>query len=97
MSDMEKARQMGMAAYAAELNRKIEILEDLIENYNDGRRKGFYGLAVNLLEFKDVEEIMANIKSDVTPQMTVKEKAAKVVALFQSIADEKGIYLKLQK
>jgi len=97
MSDMEKARQMGMDAYAAELNRKIEILEDLIENYNDGRRKGFYCLAVNLLEFKDVEEIMANIKSDVTPQMTVKEKAAKVVALFQSIADEKGIYLKLQK
>jgi len=97
MSDMEKARQIGMDAYAAELNKKIEILEELINNYNDGRRKGFFCLAVYLFELEDVERIMAEIKNDINPQMTVKEKAARVVELFQAMADEKGIDLKLRK
>lgn len=32
------------------LEEKIEILEFLIENYNDGRSKNIYCIAVNLLE-----------------------------------------------
>jgi len=97
LRDIEKARQIGMDAYKAELNRKIVILEGLIGNYNDGRRKGFYCLAVNLLELKDVEEIMMHVKDEMNPQMPVKERAAIVVRLFQRVAEEKGIELTLRK
>ena len=94
---MEKAKNIGIEAYATELNAKIAILEDLLENYNDGRRKNFFCLAVNLLELADVELIMAQLKGAVEPQAVVKEKAAAAVGLFQARADELGIELRLRK
>ena len=95
--DMEKAKQIGVPAYEAELNAKIEILENLLQNYNDGRRKGFFCLAVNLLDLADIISIMRRLGNEVDPQLPLKEKAAVAVGLFQGVADEKGIVLKLRK
>lgn len=95
--DMEKAKQMGIEAYEAELNAKVKILENLLENYDDGRRKGFFCLAVNLLELQDIHPIMEQIAREVEPQAPIKLKAAAAVRLFQALADEKGIILKLRK
>ena len=96
-ADMEKAKRIGMKAYAAELDAKIAILEELLKNYNDGRRKNFYCIAVNLLELADVSAIMSQIENETDPQTPVKEKAAMAVRLFQAKADEIGIELKLRK
>ena len=95
--DAEKAKQIGIESYKTELNIKIKLLEELLKNYDDGRRKSFYCLAVNLLELPDLNSIMEQIKKKVDPQSTLKEKAAIAVNLFQVIADEKGIILKLRK
>jgi hypothetical protein len=93
---MEKAKN-DIAAYEVELNTKIRILEDLLNNYNDGRRKGFFCLAVNLLDLVDITLIMERLKAEATPESTTKEKAATAVRLFQALADGKGIVLKLRK
>jgi hypothetical protein len=95
--DMDKARALGMDAYAAELNRKVEILEELLGNYDDGRRKGFFCLAVNLLARADIEVLLTQLGNTVDPEAPVKEKAATAARLFQGAADEKGIELKLRK
>lgn len=39
--DMERAKSGGMEVYQAELEEKAEILQELLDNYNDGRRKTF--------------------------------------------------------
>ena len=83
--DMEKAREIGMEAYKAELNEKIEILKELLEQYDNGRRKSFFCLAVGLLELEDLRQIMQKI---------TKENAAD---LFNAAAEKKGIILKLRK
>jgi len=95
--DMDKAKQIGMEAYAAELNQKVQLLEELLQNYDDGRRKSFYCLAVNLLDLTDLELLMAQIRKEAASETSVKEKAAVAVRLFQARADEKGITLKLRK
>ena len=41
-SDLEKAEHIGMSAYNQEQEEKAEILEVLLSDYNDGRRKTFY-------------------------------------------------------
>lgn len=79
------------------LNEKIEILRYLLEHYNDGRRKTFYCTAVNLLELEDVKSVMAQIKEKITGETPIKESAKQVVKLFQTMAEEKGISLKLNK
>ena len=60
--DADKAKQIGIEAYKAELDIKIKILEELLNNYDDGRRKSFCCLAVNLLELHDISSIMDRIE-----------------------------------
>ena len=95
--DVNKAMQIGIDAYMAELNEKIPILQNLLANYNDGRKKGFFCIAVNLLELDDVKCVMQQIESETNPGDTIKEKAKTAARLFQAAADERGISLKLRR
>lgn len=94
--DMQKSSEIGIERYTAELKDKIAFLELLINNYNDGRKKNFYCIAVNLLKPEDLNSIKENIEGlDVTvPQ---KEKIRKIEAWFYEKAKNRDIKLKLRK
>ena len=94
--DIEKARR-DFNAYKAELNVKIQILQELLTGFDDGRHKSFYCLAINLLELKDIHLIRGYIGNHVDLQATLQEKAKTLAILFQAMADEKEIVLKLRK
>ena len=96
--DMEKARQIGIEAYNAEQAEKSLILDTLLSNYNDGRRKTFFCVAVNLLDLSELHEVLRQIKeTSVLANLTVKKKSALVVALLQEVAALRGLNLKLRK
>lgn len=98
LKDMEKAEKMGIQQYHLEMIQKADILKYLLANYNDGRRKSFFGIAVNLIDLQDltniIEEINAQTSSD---HLTIKEKAKVGVTVFQAFAQKKNIILKLNK
>lgn len=52
--DFEKLKKIGVKAYQMEQSEKAAILNELLENYNDGRKKTLFCLAVNLLELDDL-------------------------------------------
>ncbi|MDR1089148.1 MAG: DUF3795 domain-containing protein [Coriobacteriales bacterium] len=62
LADFQKVKDIGLAAYQAELKEKVGILERLLADFNDGRRKNFFCLAVNLLELADIRDVMTRIK-----------------------------------
>ena len=95
--DLKKAKSIGIDAYAKELNEKISVLETLLTNYDDGRRKNFFCVALNLLEMQDVEKTMEQIEFEACPEQSIKERAVIAVRLIQAIADEQGVSLKLRK
>lgn len=95
--DLDKARRFGIDAYKEELNEKIELLEQLLRNYDDGRRKGFFCIAANLLELEDLRSVVSQIDSEIQPEMTLKERAVTAVRLIQELAEHKNILLKLRK
>jgi hypothetical protein len=97
LKDLEKAKNIGMDAYSEELNEKIAILETLLENYDDGRRKSFFCTALNLLELQNIKNAVAQIELEVCPEQSIKERTATAVRLFQTIADKQGISLSLRK
>ena len=97
LTDMEKAKQIGIEAYKAELNNKVELLEELLHNYDDGRRKSFYCLAVSLLELQDIKIIMNRIKEEVPHDSALKEKAKACATIFEGVAKQRGISLKLRR
>ena len=97
LADFYRVKQFGLGHYQSELNEKVEILEFLINHYNDGRRKGFYCQAVNLLELKDLKEIIADINNTIgTQDCGKKEKIEQILRLFASKAAQAGIELKLR-
>jgi hypothetical protein len=62
--DFQKIKEIGLAAYQAELNEKVRILERLLADFDDGRRKNFFCLAVNLLELVDVKGVMVQLDAE---------------------------------
>jgi len=95
--DMNKAKQIGIDVYYDELSKKIELLKILLSNYNDGRRKSFYCLVVNLMELDDIRMIMEQVEAKISKDMSLKEISAIVSQLFEEKATQKGISTKLRK
>jgi len=96
-TDLEKAK-FDIINYKSELNEKVEINQFLLDNFNDGKRKNFYCLAVNLLELEDLREIAAEIKDKISSMASSdKDKIQKIVLLFQNKAGEYGVDIKLRK
>jgi hypothetical protein len=84
--------------YLKKLKRKQQILEDLIINFNEGKSKGFYCLAVNLLPLSDLEEIVLVIKSsEGISQMSRAELVKKAKSLITLKAQASQIDLTLRK
>lgn len=97
-ADLEKAKRIGIDAYNIEQTTKIELLNYLLSHFNDGRRKSFFCLAVNLLDLKDIQQLIMQIRDTKDLNMlTRKEQAKFITSLFQDTAKQKNIELKLRK
>lgn len=98
-ADLEKARESGIEAYNVEQVEKTEILNILLEGYNAGRQKTVFCVAVNLLDLRELREVLKKIekRQDDMETWTLKEKSAFVVGLLQNAAVKRNIDLKLRK
>lgn len=96
IKDFEKACSEGLDQYKHELNEKVDILESLLANFNDGRRKNYYCLAVNLLPLKDLSDVMEEV-NHLSADLEMKDKIDQVVLLLKAKADSRNIILQLRK
>ena len=97
-ADLERAQSIGIAQYNLEQQEKIQILSHLLSNYNDGRRKNFFCVVVNLLELSELREAMKQIRSnDELSLLSIKAQCSYVAEVFQKIADRRNIKLQLVK
>jgi len=93
LADNDKARS-DLKSYIRSLEKKKEYLEYFLMNHNDGRSKGFFCLAINLLAIDDLDKIIGIVKE--------KEKHERletdtVKGLFYVRASARGIDLVLRK
>ena len=90
--------KINLENYLNDLKKKQEILIELITNYNDGKSKGFYCIAVNLLPLSVLEIIMDNTKNNVRVRyINNKEKAKEITDLIKAKANSLNIELILRK
>lgn len=98
MKDFERAKSGGLDGYRVMLDEKVDMLRLLLEHSNDGRRKSFYCLAVNLLELEDVRQVMARLAAEAPPESPdLKARAQAAVGLFEACAQAQGVVLKLNR
>ncbi len=100
-SNMESIRKQGIREFIKQQKKRIEMLETMIEGFDDGRSRSFYCLAVTLLSIKDLKDSLGqagqNIKKDSLEAEDRKAKAKMLRGLLNVSAAEKGIELKLRK
>ena len=93
---MLKAKSMGIKAYCVEQAEKGKLLDALLTQFNSGREKTLFCLAVNLLDVGDIRTVLDEGRL-LAPELPVKEKARYVSNRLREIASERGIVLKLRK
>lgn len=94
-ANLERAKTIGISRYNEEQQEKVRILNLLLGRYNDGRRKTFFCLAVNLLPLSELKAAVSQLND--LEDLSLKERSAQAVRLLQSAADTHGILLKLRK
>ncbi len=95
-TDMMKAKEIGIEAYTKEQSKKVNLLDTLLNEYNSGREKTLFCLAVNLLGIDDIKKVLDE-GSRLVSEMPIKDKAKYISGRLREIANEKGIELKLRK
>lgn len=74
----------------------MQILSLLLAHYNDGRRKTFFCVAVNLLELSELREAITELQSNAElALLPMKERSAYAAGVIQRIADRRNAVLKL--
>jgi len=84
--------------YLTGLKKRHEYLVYLLENHNEGKSKGLYCLAVNLLPLSDLSGIIKIIRENqLLKNKILKERAKEISKMFKEKANESGIELILRK
>ncbi|MDO4356056.1 MAG: DUF3795 domain-containing protein [Clostridia bacterium] len=96
--DMERMRAIGPDAYGAEQRERRRALDELLADFNDGRRKTLFCVASALLPLPELREVMGRIAEEAAPdRMPLKERAACAAQLLGEVASRCGIELKLRR
>lgn len=95
--NLEKIRQVGVDAYCTQLDKRGQILTQLLENYNDGRRKNLFATAANLLNLTALAAVMECLNSENSLGMSLKERASLAADALNKAAEKQGVSLKLRK
>jgi len=98
LSDFSKAREKGIRWYQDELEKRAALLRYLLENYNDGRKKQFYCLAVQLLDESVLSGILRSVEEEGKGSSAEEKKNViqKLVSRIKKAAEQEGISLKLR-
>jgi hypothetical protein len=86
----------GIEAFEKIQNRRVELLKELLNEFNDGRSKSYYCIAATVLEIGELEKAIDEGKNNAVNH-DAKSKAKIMRELIDDIAAQKGYTLKLRK
>jgi hypothetical protein len=90
-------KKHGIKKFIQQQNKRIRLLETMINNFNDGRSRSFFCRAAALLEVENLEKSLnwatRKIKTDKIKKTDVKSKARILREIINEIASEQGVEL----
>lgn len=97
LTDIEKAKTIGIERYNQEQTKKVEILHKLLEDYNYGNdREVFFCTAVNILPLDDLTTIISDLDEN-TNEMSLEEKYNYVKDKLFECANNRDVKIELRK
>ncbi len=101
LSNLRLIKEIGLEPFLTEQENRIILLENMLENFNEGRSKSFFCIATALLPIKDLGQALKKSKEMIKEdRISSKDLKAKSKILKENInknAIKNGILLELRK
>jgi hypothetical protein len=96
ISNLEEIKAVGIEQFIEKQKTRIDILKDLLSNYDDGQAKSFFCKTCTLLPIRKLQEMQSELKNGIA-NVELKEKSKLARRFIAEMADLLGINLKLNK
>ena len=95
MSNLNFIQEYGVKKFIEQQEKRIRVLETMIENYNDGRSKSFFCKAAALLDLTSLENSLrdATRKTNNIESNNIKTKAKILKSILNEVALKEGVEL----
>jgi hypothetical protein len=101
LSNLRLIKEEGIAKFFSQQKKRIKLLEDMLEQFNEGRSKSFYCIATALLPVHDLEmaliESIEKIKHEKIATNNLKSKSKILRKNLSRRAQNQSIELKLKR
>ena len=94
--DIALIQEKGIEAYKKLQNKRELVLQDMLDNFNEGRSKSYYCIASTVMDIEDLEGVLATAKKESIGQ-DIKAKAKVLHLHLNELAKQKGYLLGLRK
>ncbi|MFX1306770.1 MAG: DUF3795 domain-containing protein [Promethearchaeota archaeon] len=101
LSNLRLIKQNGLNLFIEQQEKRIKMLEKMLENFNEGRSKSFYCSATALLTISDLkyalEESENKINKEKIDSKNLKANSKILKAILNNIAEGQQVELKLRR
>ncbi len=101
MPNLNFIKELGIKKFIEQQKKRIELLETMINNFDDGRSRSFFCKAATLLDLTNLssslDKAARKIKTDKIKQNDVKKRAQILKEIINEIAFKKGVELVKKK
>ena len=99
--NLDFVRKHGLVKFIKQQKKRIELLEIMLNHFNEGKSKSYYCIAAILFSIKDLEKSLEDskqkIKEDQIELKNIKTASMILKGFLKKIADNNGIELKLRR
>jgi len=95
-TDIKEIERNGIEEFEKQQKLREDCLKLMLVEYNEGRSKSYYCIAVTVLSLKELLETMKKAKEQ-SEGFQLDEKSKVMHSILEQIAQNKGYYLKLRK
>ena len=94
-------KEHGIEEFVARQRKRMDLLEEMLGQFNEGRSKSLYCIAATLLSVESIEEAVETARREAEMQgideEDVKSRAKGLKGIIRDAAMEQGVDLKLRK
>ena len=101
MPNLNFIKEHGVEEFIEQQKKRIESLEIMLKDFDDGKSKSFYCIGVTLLPIADLEASLNKAEQEIRTGSIrlndIKARANILRKFLSSFANEKGVELRLRK
>jgi PP-loop superfamily ATP-utilizing enzyme len=94
--DISFIQKSGISEFEKIQKRREHLLREMLKDFNEGRSKSYYCIAVTVLEIEELRDVLTRTKKE-SDGLDVKGKSKVLHSILNDLAGKEGYCLKLRK